>query len=67
MNEKLNCRVYMNVMLNVAISVDADNEEMAVQMIHNMSQKELLKRDHILSVGNIEVRTVNIPQKRVVA
>ena len=53
MQEKLNCRVYMNVMLNVAISVDADNEEMAIEMIRKMPQKELLKRDHILSVGNI--------------
>ena len=61
MQEKLNCRVYMNVMLNVAISVDADNEEMAIEIIRNIPQKELLKREHILSVGNIEVRMVNIP------
>ena len=61
MQEKLNCRVYMNVMLNVAISVDADNEEMAIEIIRNIPQKEFLKREHILSVGNIEVRMVNIP------
>ncbi|PUE30848.1 hypothetical protein B9Z35_07290 [Limnohabitans sp. Jir61] len=66
MNEKLNCRVYMNVMLNVAISVDADNEEKAIEMIQNMPQKELLRSKHILSVSNIEVRTVNTPQKRVI-
>ena len=66
MNEKLNCRVYMNVMLNVAISVDADNEEKAIEMIKNMPQKELLRSKHILSVSNIEVRTVNTPQKRVI-
>lgn len=66
MNEKLNCRVYMNVMLNVAISVDADNEEKAIEMIENMPQKELLRSKHILSVSNIEVRTVNTPQKRVI-
>ena len=66
MNEKLNCRVYMNVMLNVAISVDADNEEKAIEMINNMPQKELLRSKHILSVSNIEVRTVNTPQKRVI-
>jgi hypothetical protein len=34
----------MNVMLNVAISVDADNEEMAIEMVSNLPQKELLKR-----------------------
>lgn len=66
MNEKLNCRVYMNVMLNVAISVDADNEEKAIEIIQNMPQKELLRSKHILSVSNIEVRTVNTPQKRVI-
>jgi hypothetical protein len=66
MQGKLNCRVYMNVMLNVAISVDADNEEMAIEMVSNLPQKELLKREHILSVGNIEVRMVNIPQKRII-
>ena len=66
MNEKLNCRVYMNVMLNVAISVDADNEEKAIEMIKNMPQKELLRSKHILSVSNIDVRTVNTPQKRVI-
>lgn len=66
MQGKLNCRVYMNVMLNVAISVDADNEEMAIEMVSNLPQKELLKRENILSVGNIEVRMVNIPQKRII-
>lgn len=66
MNEKLNCRVYMNVMLNVAISVDADNDEKAIDMIKNMPQKELLRSKHILSVSNIEVRTVNTSQKRVI-
>lgn len=67
MKEKLNCRVYMNVMLNLAVSVDADNKEMAIEMIHNMSQKELLRQNHILSVGDIEVRSVGVSQKRIVA
>lgn len=67
MNGKSNCRVYMNVMLNVAISVDADNKEMAIEMIKNMSDRELLKRNHILSIGNIDVRTVSFSEKRVVA
>jgi len=67
MNGKSNCRVYMNVMLNVAISVDAENKEMAIEMIKNMSDRELLKRNHILSVGDIDVRAVNISEKRVIA
>ncbi len=67
MNEKSNCRVYMSVMLNVAISVDADNKEMAIEMIKNMSDRELLKRNHILSIGDIDIRAVNISQKRFIA
>lgn len=66
MNGKSNCRVYMSVMLNVAISVDADNKEMAIKMIENMSDRELLKRNHILSIGNIDFRTVNITERRVI-
>lgn len=45
----------------------ADNKEMAIEMIHNMSQKELLRQNHILSVGDIEVRSVGVSQKRIVA
>jgi hypothetical protein len=67
MKEKLNCRVYMSVMLNLAISVDADNKEMAIEMIKNMSQKELLRRNNILGVGDFEVRSVGISQKRVIS
>jgi len=57
----------MSVVVNVAISVDADNKEVAIQMIKNMSDRELLKRNHILSVGNIDIRTVSISEKRVIA
>jgi hypothetical protein len=57
----------MSVVVNVAISVDADNKEVAIQMIKNMSDRELLKRNHILSIGNIDVRTVSFSEKRVVA
>lgn len=50
----------MNVVLNLAIIVDADNEEIAIEMIKNMSQKELLRQNHILSVGRIEVHSVGV-------
>lgn len=60
MKEKLNCGVYMNVVLNLAIIVDTDNEEMAIEMIKNMSKKELLRQNHILSVGRIEVHSVGV-------
>ena len=64
MEKEFNCRVYMDVLVNVAVSVNAENEEKAIDIIKNMADNKLLSRNHILSVGDIKVRTVSKHEKR---
>ena len=64
MEELFNCRVYMDVLVNVAVSVNAENEEKAIDIIKNMADNKLLSRNHILSVGDIKVRSVSKQAKR---
>ena len=64
MEKEFNCRVYMDVLVNVAVSVNAENEEKAIDIIKNMADNKLLSRNHILSVGDIKVRTVSKQEKR---
>jgi len=64
MEKEFNCRVYMDVLVNVAVSVNAENEEKAIDIIKNMTDNKLLSRNHILSVGDIKVRTVSKQEKR---
>lgn len=64
MEKEFNCRVYMDVLVNVAVSVNAENEEKAIEIIKNMADNKLLSRNHILSVGDIKVRTVSKQEKR---
>ena len=64
MEKEFNYRVYMDVLVNVAVSVNAENEEKAIDIIKNMADNKLLSRNHILSVGDIKVRTVSKQEKR---
>lgn len=64
MEKEFNCRVYMDVLVNVAVSVNAENEEKAIDIIKNMADNKLLSKNHILSVGDIKVRTVSKQEKR---
>ena len=64
MEKEFNCRVYMDVLVNVAVSVNAENEEKAIDIIKNMADNKLLSRNHILSVGDIKVRSVSKQAKR---
>ena len=64
MEKEFNCRVYMDVLVNVAVSVNAENEEKAIDIIKNMADNKLLSRNHILSVGDIKVRSVSKQEKR---
>ena len=64
MEKEFNCRVYMDVLVNVAVSVNAENEEKAIDIIKSMADNKLLSKNHILSVGDIKVRTVSKQEKR---
>ena len=64
MEKEFNCRVYMDVLVNVAVNVNAENQKKAIDMIKNMTNNVLLSGNHILSIEDIKVRRVSKQEKR---